>query len=90
MTDQQDDPTMRSVPPPTEHEVEQRDAKGDPPLRVTGLAVELESNQRSMPVSFRCKDQVETSTFALTPPAAHQLAKELRKVVWDYLNGTAT
>ena len=58
-------------------------------LRATSLEVARAKNQHALVLSvgvfLHAKPDGNTMEFALTPPAAHQLAHQLKKAVKDYL-----
>lgn len=86
--------TMRKYRPPKDPrpDVEQAHPGVKPNLLVTGLGVELAENHEVvlMEVHYEGNDRgkwiADSRTFVLSPPAARQLARQLRSAVREHLN----
>lgn len=66
------------------------DIAGEPNgiIPVTSLEAGLLSNRLSMRLSLRARgENAEVTTYALSPPAAARLARDLQKAVNEYLYG---
>ena len=56
----------------------------------TSLEVSLGSNHKSLLLVIRAAGQnADVTTYALSPPAAARLARDLKKVVDEYLYGAS-
>ena len=73
-------------------EVPHPDITGEPNgiIPVTELEAALSSNRRSMRLRLRARGKdAQVTDYALSPPAAAQLAQDLEKVLHEYLYGAS-
>ena len=77
---------MRTVPIVPLHDISPKiDGKHQPIRPVSGLAAELDATGKAVVLVLRDPENQLPFPFVLSPPAAAQLARQLRKAVKAYL-----